>query len=221
VATALPFAASSAPQLDFAIADAGPLEHAAAPTLRFGLSIEAAAEVRSVALNVEIRIAATRRAYGEAEQRRLTELFGAPEDWGRNLHALHWTSLGVTIPRFSGRTVVDLLVPCSYDLEVTGTKYLEALADGEIPLEFLFSGTVFYAAPDGRLQVDRIAWDREAPYRMPVSVWRDTMDRWFPGGAWLRLRRDEYERLADYRRRHTLLSWEDAIDRLLREGDER
>jgi hypothetical protein len=221
LATTLPFASSQAPQLDFAIAEAGPLEHSASPTLRFGLRISSPAEIRSVALNVEIRIAATRRAYDEPEQRRLSELFGAPEDWGRNLHALHWWSLGVTVPRFSEQTDVELLVPCSYDLEVTGSKYLDALRGGEVPLEFLFSGTVFYAAPDGRLQVDRIAWDKEAGYRLPVSVWRDTMDRYFPGAGWVRLRRDTFERLNEYRTRRTLLSWEDAIEMLLGEAEER
>src|SRR3954463_10596089 len=111
MATTLPFASSQAPELSFAIEDAGPHEHAAAPTLRFALRIDSAADVRSVALSVEIRIAATRRGYDERAQRRLVELFGAPEDWGRNLHALHWTNLNVTVPAFSRDTSVELLVP--------------------------------------------------------------------------------------------------------------
>src|SRR4051812_31990390 len=205
MATMLPFASSQAPELMFAIDEAGPLEHAAAPTLRFALRIESAADVRSVALSVEIRIAATRRGYDEAAQRRLVELFGAPEDWGRSLHALHWTTLNVNVPGFSRSTVVELLVPCSYDLEVAGAKYLNALEDGEVPLEFLFSGTVFYSGADGRLQVDRIAWDKEASYRLPVAVWRQTMDRYFPGAGWLRLRRDTFERLSAYKANNALL----------------
>src|SRR3954451_5375541 len=130
MATTLPFASSRAPELDFAIIPGGPLEHAAGPTLRFELEITSPAAIRSIALSAEIRIAATRRAYDEAAQRRLVELFGAPEDWGRHLHALHWTTLNVTVPAFSGKTTIDLLVPCSYDLEVAGSKYLNALVDG-------------------------------------------------------------------------------------------
>lgn len=214
----LPFASSQAPQLDFAIEEAGPLEHAASPTLRFALRIESTLPVKSVALSVEIRIAATRRAYDGEAQSRLVELFGRPEDWGRSLHALHWTSLEVTVPAFEDRTTVELLVPCSYDLEVAGAKYLNALQDGDVPLEFMFSGTVFYTGADARLQVDRIAWDKEAGFRLPVEAWRQTMDRYFPGSAWLRLRRDTFERLTGYRARHTLLGWDDAIDALLREA---
>jgi hypothetical protein len=220
MATTLPFASSQAPELMFAIDEAGPLEHAAAPTLRFALRIESAADVRSVALSVEIRIAATRRAYDEAAQRRLVELFGAPEDWGRNLHALHWTNLNVTVPAFSRDTSVELLVPCSYDLEVTGAKYLNALQDGDVPLEFMFSGTVFYTGADGRLQVDRIAWDKEASFKLPVSVWRQTMDRYFPGAGWLRLQRGTFDRLSAYKARNALLTWEAAVDALLSEADD-
>jgi hypothetical protein len=56
------------------------------------------------------------------------------------------------VPPFTGTTVVDLHVPCSYDMEVLASKYLDALAGGEVPLEFLFSGTVFYTGAGGQLQ---------------------------------------------------------------------
>ena len=218
MATALPFAQSSAPELDFAITAAEPLAHAAGPTLRFELEITSPAAIRSIALNAEIRIAATRRAYDAAAQTRLVELFGRPEDWGRNLHSLHWTTANVTVLPFSGRTSVDVLVPCSYDLEVAGAKYLNALEDGDVPLEFMFSGTVFYTADDGRLQVARISWEKETAYRLPVAVWQETIERHFPGAGWLRLDRRTFERLSDYKARHTLLTWEDTIEALLR-GD--
>jgi hypothetical protein len=200
--------------LAFSIEGAGVLEHAAAPTLRFDLGIESPGDIRSVALNVEIRVGATRRAYSGAEQERLVELFGRPEDWGRNLHALHWTTLNVTVPAFSGRTTVELKVPCSYDVEVAGARYMNALADGHVPLEFLFSGAVFHTV-EGRLQVGRIGWDQEVDFRMPVTLWREALDRHFPGAAWLRLDRPSYERLAAYKARHTLLTWEQTVDALL------
>jgi hypothetical protein len=205
--------------IDFAIENASVLEHAAAPTLRFDLKIESPRDIRSVALNVEIRIAATRRAYAEAEQERLVELFGRPEDWSRNLHALHWTTLNVTVPAFSGQTIAELKVPCSYDVEVAGARYMNALGDGRAPLEFLFSGAVFYAE-DGRLQVDRIGWDKECDFMLPVALWREAMERHFPGAAWLRLGRSSYERLAAYKARNTHLTWERAIDALLAEAGE-
>ena len=216
MATSLPFASSRAPELGFAIEDAGPLEHAAAPTLRFALRLDSPAPIRSVSLNVEIRIAVTQRSYDEAAQRRLAELFGRPEDWGRNLHSLHWTTANLTVRPFSGSTQVELLVPCSYDLQVAGAKYLNALEDGEVPLEFLFSGSVFYTGDDGRLQIARISWEKESRYRLPVAVWREAIDRHFPGAGWLLLDRATFERLTDYKVRNTFITWEETIDALLR-----
>jgi hypothetical protein len=206
------------PELEFAVREGGVLEHAAVPTLRFALEITATGEpasVRSVALSVEIRIAATSRTYSPDERARLAELFGGDEDWGRNLHAMHWTTLAVNVPPFTASTVVDVPVTCTYDLEVSGAKYLHALDHGQIPLEFLFSGTVFYSDASGRLQVGRIGWDRDASYRLPVWVWRQMIDRHFPGSAWLRMSRDTYDRLAAFKARGMYMSWDDAIEALL------
>jgi hypothetical protein len=84
-----------------------------------------------------------------------------------------------------------------------------------VPLEFLFSGSVFAAGPGGGLQVTRLSWDHEAEYRLPVAVWRETMDRYFRGTAWVRVRKDAFDRLAAYRSRHALGSWEETLDALL------
>jgi Family of unknown function (DUF6084) len=208
--------APAAPRLAFAIKDAGVLDPAAIPTLRLDLRIESSAPVRSLALNVQVRIAATRRRYSDAEERGLAELFGRPDEWSRNLKSIHWTNLALQVPAFTDATVVELPMTCTYDLEVSASRYLNALDEGEVPLEFLLSGSVFYAGPDGRLQVRPIGWDQEAGYRLPVTVWREMMDRHFPDSAWLRLRRDAFERLREYRARHALLTWEETVDALLR-----
>ena len=55
-----------------------------------------------------------------------------------------------------------------------------------MPLEFLFSGSVFYTG-EGALQAERISWESEAAYRLPVAVWKETMERHFRGTAWVRL----------------------------------
>ena len=73
-----PWAAGAIPQLAFAVTGASRLEYAAAPTVRFALRIESAgAAVRSILLDVQVRIAATRRAYAHESDDRLFELFGA------------------------------------------------------------------------------------------------------------------------------------------------
>ena len=208
--------AGSIPDLAFEVTGAARLEHAAAPTLRFALHVSSGGTpVRSILLDTQIRIAATRRAYPHASDDRLFALFGAREDWGTTLRSLLWTQLTLSVPPFTGETDVDLLVPCTYDLDVTASRYLAALDDGEVPLEFLFSGTVFYSADDGRLQTARLSWELESEYRMPVAVWRETMDHHFPDSAWLRLDRASHARLVAYKSRRGLRSWGDVLDDLI------
>lgn len=209
--------AGAAPQLAFAVEDVAVERYSAAPTLNFVLRIERAGGgvVRSILLNTQLQIAARRRPYGEAEQTSLVELFGTPDRWSTTLRTLAWTRATLVVPPFSDATSVTLPVTCSYDLEVNATNYLSGLHDGEVPLEFLFSGSVFYAGPGGMLQTARIAWDREAEYRLPIRVWREAMDHHFPGAAWLRLDRPTFDRLRAYKAEHGLRTLEDAVDRLL------
>lgn len=209
--------AGVAPRLRFAVADVDSVHPAAVPTLRARVTIETddAAAVRSIVLDVQIQIAARTRAYAPEEQERLLELFGTPDRWGETLHTLPWLRTTVVVPAFTSATSVAVALPCTYDLEVTAARYFAALEHGEVPLEFLFSGSVFYADARGALQTARIGWDQEARYRMPVAVWREMMDRHFAGAAWLRLGRDAFDRLAAFKAAGLYTSWDAAIEALL------
>src|SRR5919202_1243091 len=210
------------PDLEFGIEGAEVAEFAAVPSLLFKLRIEnlEGEPVRSVALNAQVRIAASRRHYEAEEQERLMELFGEPGRWKDTLRSLLWTHTVVQVSRFSGSTVVDMPVTCTYDLEVVAAKYFYALEDGEVPLEFLFSGTVFYAGEGGRLQVIRIPWQKEAEFRLPVRLWKEMIEHYFPNTAWIRLHRDAFDRLYDYKVRRGLPTWEAAVEALLRASEQ-
>lgn len=210
------------PDLDFRVEGAEVLEYAAAPSLLFKLRVVNLEEepIRSVSLNTQVRIAATQRHYAATEQERLLEVFGEAHRWGSTLRSLLWTHTTLQVPRFSGSTVVDMPVPCTYDLEVVASKYFHALEDGEVPLEFLFSGTVFYAGEGGRLQIARISWEKEAEYRMPVRLWKEMMEQYFPNSAWIRLQKDAFDQLYDYKVRMGLPTWEAAVEALLRASEQ-
>jgi Family of unknown function (DUF6084) len=212
--------AGTAPRLSFVVVDATVERYAAVPTLNFLLHIECAGGglVRSILLDTQLQIAARRRPYGEAEQAWLGELFGASDRWSTTLRTLLWTRTTLVVPPFTDSTDVTLPVACSYDLEVNAANYLSGLEHGEAPLEFLFSGSVFYTGAGGMLQTARIAWDREAEYRLPVAVWREAMDRHFPGAAWLRLGRPTFDRLRAYKAEQGCRTLEDAIERLMEGG---
>jgi hypothetical protein len=118
------------------------------------------------------------------------------------------------VPGFTGTTQINLPIECTYDFEVTAAKYMHALRDGTIPLQFLFSGTVFTDGSRG-FAVQQVPWDREERYDMPVSVWRDLIAQHYPNTGWLRLDRDTIDALAAYRTARGLLGFDDAITSLL------
>lgn len=213
--------AAAAPRLAFRVEAARALEHVAAPTVAFELGIESReVPVRSILLDVQLQIAARRRGYDDAAQERLVELFGTPDRWGSTLRTLPWLRTTVVVPPFTGSTTVDVQVPLTYDLDVAASRYLNALDEGEVPVELLFSGSVFYLGRDGRLQTTRITWEAEAEYALPVAVWRQAMDHHFPGAAWLRLERESFDRLCLFKASHQLPTWEATIEKLLGEASE-
>jgi hypothetical protein len=162
------------PDLSFAAESAAPVREAA--PLSFGLRIsDRAAErplIQSIALRCQVRIEPARRKYDRAEQARLLDLFGEPERWGKTVRDLLWAHVNVAVTAFTGVTEVGLPVPCDFDCTHAATKCFAAIETGEVPLLFLFSGTVFYDAPGVGTQVRLIPWDREARYRLPVAVWK-------------------------------------------------
>ncbi|MEU7898111.1 DUF6084 family protein [Nonomuraea sp. NPDC049152] len=202
--------------LGFTCLDARADRFAAAPTLRFPLRITEAdgGAVHALALRCQIRIEPQRRRYSGAESELLADLFGAPSRWGETLRPLQFAIVSTMVPGFTGVTEVDLPVPVTYDLEVAAGKYFAALDDGEIPLLLLFSGTVFARTPTG-FSVEQVPWDRETRHRLPVSVWRELMDRYFPGEGWLRLRTDTLRGLHRFKSAQALATWDDTMEALL------
>ena len=210
------------PDLSFQVDGAEVTPYAVAPLLTFRLRATNASPneaIHNVVLRCQIQIESTRRNYDPEEEQRLRDLFGEPQRWGQTLRAMLWTHANVVIPPFAGETVIDLPVTCSYDFNLAVTKFFYALEQGEIPLNFLFSGTVFYQ--DGEaLQVAPISWSKEARFRLPVATWRHLMETYYPNLAWLQLRRDVFDRLYRYKVRHGIPTWEQLMERILSAADE-
>jgi hypothetical protein len=203
-------------ELVFDCLDAKPDRWAAVPTLLFRLRIADAGgqRIHTIALRCQLRIEPQRRRYSPEESEDLLDLFGEPPRWGETLKPLQFANVSVMVPGFAGSTELDLPVPCTYDFEVAAAKYLHALDDGEVPLLLLFSGTVFAKGGDG-MTVEQVPWHKEASYRMPVKVWRELMDLYFPDSAWIRLRRDTLDGLQRFKARAALPTWDDALAALL------
>jgi len=207
------------PELTFTVVDMAPEPYAAAPNLIARVRVEETTGLRvhALALRAQVRIEPQRRRYDDTEERALLDLFGDRTRFAQTLKPFPWLHTSTVAQGFTGSTDVDLVLPCTYDVEVSGTPYLHALRNGEVPLLFLFSGTVFTRGTTG-FSVAPVRWDCEAPYRLPVATWRGLMEAAFPGTEWVRVRRDTVEALAHHRHVRGLTSWDDAIGSLLAEA---
>ncbi|HEX3550845.1 MAG TPA: DUF6084 family protein [Candidatus Elarobacter sp.] len=203
-------------ELVFTVTGARPERFAASPQLALRMNVRetTGTPVHAIALRAQIRIEPQRRRYDGGESDRLTELFGPPERYGDTLRPMLWTHVAQTVVAFEDETEFDLVVPCSYDFEVAAHKYLAALAAGEIPIVVQLSGTLFVRAEDGGVAVERVPWSCEAHYRLPVAVWRETMDAFFPNAAWIRLGREAFDALYRFKRDGGFPTWDAAVERL-------
>ncbi|HXP68092.1 MAG TPA: DUF6084 family protein [Candidatus Dormibacteraeota bacterium] len=206
------------PELNFQIEGAKPVPYGASPLLAFELRVTNSGPepaIHTVVLRAQIQIEVTRRRYTPEEQAKLLDLFGEPSRWGQTLKNMLWTNAIVIVPGFEKETIAQLQVPCTFDFNVGATKYFHGLSEGDLPLNFLFSGTVFYADGNEQLQVAPISWEKEAKFKLPLKTWKDLIDHYYPNSAWLYLRRDVFDRLYQYKVRHGITSWEQVIERVL------
>jgi hypothetical protein len=206
------------PNLGFEVEGVELVANAATPMLAFKLRMTNAnpqETIHTVALRCQIQLEVTRRKYTPEDQERLQDLFGEPSRWGQTLRNLLWTHVNLVVPSFEGTTVVDLPVPCTFDFNVAATKYFDGLSEGEIPVCLQFSGTVFYATSESGLQVAPISWDKEARFKLPVKLWREAMDIYYPNSVWLCLHKDAFDRLYQYKVRHGIPTWEATLERIV------
>jgi hypothetical protein len=200
----------------FAVVGVEPEPYSVTPILNARLGIAAVGDdpIHAIALRAQVRIEPIRRGYSDEEAAGLLDLFGPRERWATTVRAFQWLQTSAMVQGFSGATQVNLPLECTYDFEVAASKYLHALRDGTIPLQFLFSGTIFSQGPRG-FAVQQVPWDREDRYDMPVSVWRELIQQHYPSTGWLRLTNDTLDALAAYRSARGLLSLDEAVTSLL------
>jgi hypothetical protein len=211
---------SDSPDLDFAVLGARTVRYAAAPMLAIDLQVSerSGRQVYMVALSIQLMIEPARRRYDDATHERLVELFGAPERWAVTTRSLVWSQLDVVVPAFTGSTTVPVPIACHYDLELAAAKYLHSLPDGEAPLALHFNGMIYYRGEDGGLQMVLVPWTKSIDFRMPVSVWRETIEHYYPNTGWVALRSQTLEALQREKLGRGLATLDACVEALLGEA---
>ncbi len=198
----------------FEVTGARARAHAALPGIAFQLGVSAAEPVEAMILRVQVRIEPQWRSYTTEEKPLLNDLFGTPDRWETTLRPLSWADVPLAVTAFERETSVELTVHCTYDFDVTATRYMNALNDDEIPLRFLFSGAVFRHGSRG-LSTVRVPWSSECAYRMKLHVWRDAMRAFYGDDALIKVSRETLDRLQRYRALTGATSWDTFFERVL------
>ena len=202
--------------VNFAVLEVTPEPYTVTPVLTARIEVSTGGDdpVHAIALRAQVRIEPLRRSYSDDEAAGLTDLFGARERWAATQRTFLWQHCTAMVPGFAGSTTVALPLDCTYDFEVAAAKYLHALRDGAIPLQFLFSGTVFVKSERG-FSVQQVSWDCEDHYDMPVAIWRVLVAQHYPNTGWVRLNHETVAALAAYKSSRGLLDLDHAVTSLL------
>ena len=210
----------AAPDPEFRVLGVRAVRYAAAPMLALDLEVSepTGRQIYMIALKIQLMIEPARRVYDDDTRDRLVELFGAPERWAVTTRSLVWSQLDVVVPQFTGSTTAVVPIACNYDLEVTAAKYLHSLPDGEAPLALHFNGVVYYPGEDGGLQMVLVPWTRSVDFRMPVTVWRETIEHYYPNTGWVGLRADTLEALQRLKVDRGLATFDACVAELLAES---
>jgi len=204
----------------FRVLDVAPEPYTVSPVLTARVAVAVGSPnggddpVHAMALRCQVRIEPLRRSYSDEEAAGLSDLFGPRERWANTQRTFLWQHCTAMVPGFTGDTTVALQLDCTYDFEVAAAKYLHALRDGALPLEFLFSGTIFLRGERG-FSVRQVPWDCEYRHDMPVTAWRDLIAQHYPNAGWVRLSHDTIAALAAYKSAQGMLDLDHAVTSLL------
>ncbi len=201
----------------FEILGARPRPGAMAPVLDFRARITESVgrEIYTIALTCQVNIDPAKRRYDEDTRARLVELFGEPQRWGATTKSFMWQSVQVLVPSFSGETTFDIPLICNYDTEIAATKYFYSVPDGQVPLTFLFSGSIFFRDGSGGLTIAQVPWACDARYQMPLEVWRQLIARHYPNQAWVSVHTETLDKLQEYKAHRGLPSYDACVADLL------
>jgi hypothetical protein len=216
-----PLAAGRGPAPEFQILGAEVVRLAAVPTLAFAAHVTepTGREVYTMSIRAQLMIQPARRQYDDETRALLVEMFGPPERWANTTTAFIWKEIDVLVPRFTGATTFKIPLTCTYDMELAAVKYFYSLPDGEVPLQFNFTGTIFYQGPEGRMQIAQVPWDCGAEFRMPVEVWKEMAAQYYPYSNWVTMHSDTFAKLAARKAERGVTTFDETILTLLEEAE--
>jgi alpha-ketoglutarate-dependent taurine dioxygenase len=205
------------PELRFAVQGVEAVTGTATPAVGVRLSVRCATgePIVGVLLRCQARLFPARRRHTPSEQERLGEVFGGASAWSTTMRHLLWTETTHVLSPFEGETSALLHLPATYDLGASTSRYFDSLNEGEVAAALLFSGTIYYRAPERDFAVSPLPTTAEATFSIPVSVWRRAVVEPAGGAAAVLVAPATLDRLDRARIRRGLSTLDEAVRELL------
>ena len=121
-------------------------------------------------------------------------------------------------PTFTGATEIDLPITCTYDFEIAVDEVPPRARRRRDSRSCCSSPAPRSYAETRGCSVAPVAWHADTTFRLPVAVWRQTMDVYFPNSGWVMLSRDVLDKLTEYKASRALASWDLTVEHLLKEA---
>ena len=198
------------PELAFDVLEARPRAGGVSAAVELDLRVTTTGEVLGGVLSVRIDVDTARRTLRDGDSAVFDEVVGP----AAHRPQIAWTTVPVALPAFVGTTLIKIAVPCPLDLDQAATKLLHGLHGGRLPLLFLFSGTVLWAAPEG-VRISLVPQSTECRFLLPVQTALDAIDAHWPGQVLIPVDRVTAARLWGHRGGHP--TWGLAVSALLDE----
>ena len=210
------------PDLSFQVEGVEVVANAATPLLAFKLRLSDAnpeQTIHTVALRCQIQLEVTRRKYTAEDQERLARSVWRTQPLGPD------PAKSFVDARQSGRAFVHREQPWS--IFPCRVRSISMWLPPNISTgwrtgkcRFACSSAAPFSMPvrEGSLQVAPISWDKEARFKLPVKIWRDMMESYYPNSAWLCLHKDAFDRLYQYKVTHGIPTWEEVLESIIPGG---
>jgi hypothetical protein len=77
---------------------------------------------------------------------------------------------------------------------------------------------IYYPGDDGALQMVLVPWTKSIDFRMPVAVWHETIEHYYPSTGWAALGAETLRRLQREKLRRGLATFDATVTALLAEA---
>lgn len=176
------------PDIDILVLSAKPVFDALSPTVEFEIQVtnRGTEAIADCLLNYEV--------YMKIDEKKLF--------WGTAI-----TSIGGFASTSPANRKIRL--SCGYDANLTVGKNLEAVGEGEIPIEITFSGTCFWGNQSSHIKPTTKATS------IPTSTWRTLVLSFYRYARWIMITPDTLKILEKFRDEWQLHTFDEVIRELV------